>query len=87
MAQVQAKVNAIGTLNSKGEPNKGTLSIYMGGKWPVTLYPNQWQELLTASNVKGILFLCEKGIKDGTLSGEKAEKAGNGRVMLAAFAK
>jgi hypothetical protein len=51
---------------------KQNVSVYGLGRFPVTLYANQWQRLL---EVKGdILNFIETGIRNGTISAEKPAK-------------
>lgn len=81
-----AKINAIGTKDKDGNDKKGTLSVYgLNARFPLSLYANQWRELATV--MPSILKLCDAGLKDGTLAGERAPNAtpGGGRVSLAAY--
>jgi hypothetical protein len=83
---LSAKINALGTTDKDGNAKKGTLSVYgLNARFPMSLYANQWRELATV--MPSILKLCEQGIKDGTLAGERAPDVTGGgtRVQLAAF--
>jgi len=47
--KVTVRPNVIGGFDKEGNPNKGTVSVLgLNGKWPVTLYPNQWEKLFEA---------------------------------------
>lgn len=44
--------------------DKGAVSLYGMGRWPVTLYGNQWEKLLSPVVTKGILdFINENRSK------------------------
>ena len=76
-----AKIHALGTKNKQGEDCKGNVSIYgMTGKFPLTLYPNQWEEL--AKVIPAILEICRKGVKEGKLSPNPTAKASGDRIAL-----
>ena len=42
-----------------GEKGKGTVCVYGLGKFPVALYAEQWERLLTQENVGTILTICK----------------------------
>lgn len=83
------KINALGVV-TKGQDGKeyvgkGTYSVSGLGRFPVTLYPNQWRELLSVS--QHILAEIDAGLKAGTLAGEKATTTptGNRTALVAAY--
>lgn len=84
MQQLSYKINALGTENKDGQPNKGTLSVYGLGRFPVTLYANQWKALLSGPVAQALIKACDEGVKAGTLAGEKQAGATTptGRVSL-----
>lgn len=47
---VTVRVNALGTLNKQGEPNKGNIGVYGLGRYPTTLYKKQWLKLLAVAD-------------------------------------
>lgn len=52
-ARLKAAQAAGGRISFKVS-EKGALSVYGLGRWPVTLYRSQWERLLAAETVKGI---------------------------------
>lgn len=84
-----AKVNKLGVQitdkQGKVHTGKGTLSVHGLGQFPITLYANQWLEILDPGVVAGIRKLCEQGLKDGTLAGARTKSATGERINLAAF--
>lgn len=89
MQQLSYKINAIGTKTKDGADAKGTLSVYGLGRFPVTLYANQWKALLSGPVAQALLKACDDGVKAGTLAGEKQAGATTptGRVSLGAPGK
>jgi hypothetical protein len=85
---LSVKVNALGTtkeVNGKVEECKGTMSVYGLGRFPVTLYPNQWLSLLdNADKLRGIIA---DHVKSGAMTLERtsAPVSATGRISLAAF--
>lgn len=79
-----AKINALGVerVGKDGEKivGKGTLSVHGLGRFPVTLYANQWLELL--SKHKEIEAIVRQALKDGTMSTKEAAPPSGGRVTL-----
>ncbi|MBA0088871.1 MAG: hypothetical protein HRJ53_28115 [Acidobacteria bacterium Pan2503] len=50
--------------------DKGALSVYGMGRWPVTLYRSQWETLLAADNVQLILDYIEANADRLAVKGE-----------------
>lgn len=53
------KGNVIIGQDGKPQPGKGTIAVYGMGKFPTSLYAEQWERLLAPNNVKRILELCK----------------------------
>lgn len=53
VARLKAAQAAGGRISFKVS-EKGGLSVYGLGRWPVTLYRSQWERLLAPETVKGI---------------------------------
>jgi hypothetical protein len=69
IAELEAKLKAAGTRKATLKVSKaGAVSLYGFGKWPVTLYENQWTKVLDmADDIRA--FLKEH---DGELSKKDA---------------
>lgn len=52
-SRLTIKVKPLGQKDDKGEDMKGNVAVYGLGKYPVTLYPQQWLKLLAiAEDIK-----------------------------------
>lgn len=64
---VTVKVNALGTKNTRGEDNKGTISVYgINKQYPISLYAEQWERLMNA--IPAVKAAIAEGDKAGTVS-------------------
>lgn len=66
--------------DDKGNPlaGKGTIAVYGLGRFPTSLYAEQWERLLAPENVKAILTLCKS--PKASRKVRNAEGAANGAV-------
>lgn len=60
----------------KPSERTGAVSVYGLRIYPITLYANQWLELLKSENVARIKRVILKGMQDGTVKIEKESKRG-----------
>lgn len=49
-SRLTVKVKPLGQKDDNGEAMKGNVSVYGLGRFPVTLYPNQWLKLLAIAD-------------------------------------
>lgn len=72
VATQESRLTASNSLSFKATP-KGGVSVYGLGRFPVTLYANQWKRLM---EVKGdIINFVETNIRNGTIPADKPAKA------------
>lgn len=83
------KGNILRDADGNPVPGKGTIAVYGMGKFPTSLYAEQWERLLAPNNVKRILELAKspkasrkdrtsKVAANGAVNGANGQQTANG---------
>lgn len=70
--------NVLKDTDGKPVPGKGTIAVYGMGKFPTSLYAEQWERLLAPNNVKRILELAKSP------KASRKDRSANGAAKVAA---